>query len=570
MKQNYFLKISCIFFLLFFSNNLNAQIDGTNPTFITTYPSVRGNWISDPLETNGKGLIWVLRDFRGITVEEYASIEDLKSNIIRTTYTLPTGYFGTGHVVYNGNLYYNMYNSNTLVKYNFASRSIVMQAPLTNSSPFPYEWGGASYIDFAIDESGLWVLYSDASNTGLIVSKLDANSLVPTATWNTNSEPKNQMGDAFVIDGVVYCIDSSIQSNQTINYTFDTNTNVGKATSIPWTLANGNLTSAQYNPNDGLIYVWDYDGLYTYQGSNPNALCVDDTTPPTIACPENIEVDTDSGICGAVVTFSTPIASDNCEILQPDKTNFTSLGAYNGKFYYKSNRAFYPEDAFIDAASNGGNIVAINDAAENNFINSKLTGGSVMIGLTDRAIEGQFVWENGDAVTYTNWGGGEPNNSGNEDYAELYFGGAWNDMTAVSTRQYILEVDIATQTVGLASGSEFPVGVTTNTFEVTDASGNKSTCSFDVIVNDIEAPTAKAKDIKVELDENGQATITAAQINNVSNDNCSGTENLSLSLNKSIFTCADISSEGSSTAIPDKVYRFGITANKKLWRGVQS
>ena len=136
MKQNYFLKISCIFFLLFFSNNLNAQIDGTNPTFITTYPSVRGNWISDPLETNGKGLIWVLRDFRGITVEEYASIEDLKSNIIRNTYTLPTGYFGTGHVVYNGNLYYNMYNSNTLVKYNFASRSIVMQAPLTNSIHF--------------------------------------------------------------------------------------------------------------------------------------------------------------------------------------------------------------------------------------------------------------------------------------------------------------------------------------------------------------------------------------------------------------------------------------------------
>src|SRR5206468_5782766 len=34
------------------------------------------------------------------------------------------------------------------------------------------------------------------------------------------------------------------------------------------------------------------------------------------------------------------------------------------------------------------------------------------------------------------------------------------------------------QTAGLASGSLFPVGVTTNTFVVTDAAGNTATCSF--------------------------------------------------------------------------------------------
>lgn len=39
------------------------------------------------------------------------------------------------------------------------------------------------------------------------------------------------------------------------------------------------------------------------------------------------------------------------------------------------------------------------------------------------------------------------------------------------------------QTVGLASGSEFPVGTTTNTFIVTDAAGNTTSCSFDVIVS---------------------------------------------------------------------------------------
>ncbi|MEP5502816.1 MAG: HYR domain-containing protein [Algibacter sp.] len=44
------------------------------------------------------------------------------------------------------------------------------------------------------------------------------------------------------------------------------------------------------------------------------------------------------------------------------------------------------------------------------------------------------------------------------------------------------------QTAGLASGATFPVGTTTNTFEVTDAAGLKTSCSFDVIITDNEAP----------------------------------------------------------------------------------
>ncbi|HLG39268.1 MAG TPA: T9SS type A sorting domain-containing protein, partial [Chitinophagaceae bacterium] len=45
------------------------------------------------------------------------------------------------------------------------------------------------------------------------------------------------------------------------------------------------------------------------------------------------------------------------------------------------------------------------------------------------------------------------------------------------------------QTAGLPSGSIFPAGVTTNTFVVTDASGNTNTCSFTVAVTDNQPPT---------------------------------------------------------------------------------
>jgi len=47
---------------------------------------------------------------------------------------------------------------------------------------------------------------------------------------------------------------------------------------------------------------------------------------------------------------------------------------------------------------------------------------------------------------------------------------------------------ITTQIEGLASGTVFPVGTTTNTFEIEDAAGNIVICSFDVTVNDTIAP----------------------------------------------------------------------------------
>ncbi|MCB9234633.1 MAG: HYR domain-containing protein [Bacteroidia bacterium] len=39
------------------------------------------------------------------------------------------------------------------------------------------------------------------------------------------------------------------------------------------------------------------------------------------------------------------------------------------------------------------------------------------------------------------------------------------------------------QTAGLSSGSTFPIGTTTNTFQVTDGAGNTASCSFDIVVN---------------------------------------------------------------------------------------
>lgn len=90
------------------------------------------------------------------------------------------------------------------------------------------------------------------------------------------------------------------------------------------------------------------------------------------------------------------------------------------------------------AVAAGGNLVTINDAAEQAWIESRFdVEQNLWIGLTDSplygAIEGVFRWVSGQAVTYTNWSSGEPNNASanpeGEDFVELYPNGKWNDVS---------------------------------------------------------------------------------------------------------------------------------------------
>ena len=65
------------------------------------------------------------------------------------------------------------------------------------------------------------------------------------------------------------------------------------------------------------------------------------------------------------------------------------------------------------------------------------------------------------------------------------------------------------------------VGANTVTMTVTDINGNTGTCTSTVTVQDNVAPIAICQDLTVQLDATGAGSITAAQVNNGSSDNCS-------------------------------------------------
>ena len=55
---------------------------------------------------------------------------------------------------------------------------------------------------------------------------------------------------------------------------------------------------------------------------------------------------------------------------------------------------------------------------------------------------------------------------------------------------------------------------------VVDVNGNISTCTSTITVQDNINPTAICQNLTVQLDANGQGSITAGQVDNGSFDNC--------------------------------------------------
>ena len=104
-------------------------------------------------------------------------------------------------------------------------------------------------------------------------------------------------------------------------------------------------------------------------------------------------------------------------------------------------------NAQIWAQNYGANLISLQSATENACIVSELNansfGGVIWIGFNDVANEGSHVWYDQSPIVYTNWNGGEPNNSGNEDCVQIYPDGKWNDLNCSSGgSKSVIEVNL--------------------------------------------------------------------------------------------------------------------------------
>jgi hypothetical protein len=107
---------------------------------------------------------------------------------------------------------------------------------------------------------------------------------------------------------------------------------------------------------------------------------------------------------------------------------------------------------------------------------------------------------------------------------------------------------IASMTVSPSTFNCANAGLNTVTLTVTDNTGNVSTCTSTVTIAETVPPVALCKNITINLDANGNASITAQDVDNGSNDNC-GTVNLAVS--PSNFTCSNVGANTVTLTVTD-------------------
>ncbi|MGZ2370872.1 PA14 domain-containing protein [Ancylomarina sp. YFZ004] len=298
-------------------------------------------------------------------------------------------------------------------------------------------------------------------------------------------------------------------------YRFDLYLNSSRIDRITTSNTSVTFTNLQIGTYSVQVYKVNNGGNNPTIVDSENSIVLNaETEVPIFQNPQsNIAENASNNACGAIVSYTYPIANDNCTSRTNSISGYSYLGTLNGHTYYYSNSSVNINAATQNSVNIGGHLVTINTQAENNWINNKV--GEVWIAYNDAASEGNFVWVTGESNGYENWNSGEPNNSGGEDHTVMYSNGRWNDLRGTNNRRYVVEFQpaIITQTAGLPSGSLFPVGTTTNTFLATDNSGNTATHSFDVIVTDNTPPEIAS--LKAEY-YNGRSFNTLMETINVS------------------------------------------------------
>jgi hypothetical protein len=244
--------------------------------------------------------------------------------------------------------------------------------------------------------------------------------------------------------------------------------------------------------------------IATDVAGNQSAPCsfnvvVTDTAPPVVTCPSNISVASDPNTCGAVVTFGSSTFAlniagnygDNSSFDYGDQTLAAPLDNVSGISFGAGSNAH--------GHSHSGNMTLFIDMYNP-------TTSAWVNAVTIPLVSGQENYFAGQSYTFASISKVSAirfRSTVDQGYTYHEMGGIPTTILANGIAATDCSSFTVTQTAGLPSGSLYPNGVTTNTFTVTDANNNTSTCSFTVTV---------AQETAQVVQPSNQAACTGATI----------------------------------------------------------
>ncbi|MEL6812553.1 MAG: HYR domain-containing protein, partial [Bacteroidota bacterium] len=233
-------------------------------------------------------------------------------------------------------------------------------------------------------------------------------------------------------------------------------------------------------------------GKVSYVGGDGNDFVLNlDDTAPTIACPSDLIVSNDLGLCSAVVTFADALALDNCGVATVVQTGGLPSGSD------------FP--------------VGVSTIE---FTATDINGNTAVCSFTITVEDNEAPVAVCQDITI------QLDEMGMATITAA-------DVSGVSTDN----CGVATSSIDINTFDCSHVGANNVTLTVTDVNGNSSTCVAAVTVEDITVPEVTCLDITVQLDANGSVTISPADVIVSTSDACGIT---SASLDIDTFDCSNV------------------------------
>ncbi len=385
-----------------------------------------------------------------------------------------------------------------------------MQYDLQSTSPINLWRENSAYI------GRVELYYSTAgiiAQDSIIACNVDSTQLSPDSSWSSYAWSTGDTTQTTYVSnsGLYYLTVTDMSSNLWTDSVYVNISNpVAQASIIPTdceSTANGVITASGFGGHEPYQYVWSTGstsasintletGLYSLtitdilgcQNDNLFILSALDTIPPSIST-QNISVYLDAnGEASITASQINNGSTDNCGI-DSFAINFSAFDCDDAGVNVVTLTAWDTTGNSSSAASNVTVLDTIHPSVSTQNINVYLDA-------------------NGEAnITASQINNGSADNCGIDSFA-------------ISSNAFSCD----------------DAGVNVLTLTAWDLSGNSSSATASVTVLDTIPPSISTQNISVYLDANGEANITASQINNGSADNC-GIDSFAINLNT--FDCSD-------------------------------
>ncbi|KAI1904060.1 hypothetical protein AGOR_G00001790 [Albula goreensis] len=234
----------------------------SNPRNVSKMESTYGAWMQDLARPDDER-IWVADHFSGRDLKEYSSTASFRSqNHTRKTIDVRKFFFGCGHIVYNGSIYYHIAGTSEIAKFNLQTTrlsTLSVENALYHNLIYLLH-NSKTYFKMAADESGLWLVFASSVDDSIMVAQLDEKTFSVTSYINT-SYPRTKAGNAFIACGVLYVTDTK---DTKVTFAFDLLKRKPISVSFDLRSSSGILAMLSYSPKSRRLYTWDSAYVKTY------------------------------------------------------------------------------------------------------------------------------------------------------------------------------------------------------------------------------------------------------------------------------------------------------------------